>query len=889
MSGPNDFISELFGAAVGSTPAIQDRGYQLAWLGARDSDRNKVLDAAADPTHSQWLFQLGLNNLTRTFWGRVRDVVAYTGVYKVQLEHTHSTVNCVIGTHTGLQPMGVRQFNSIPIDAAVYVLMHPNSDYGLIIAVEPEFMTNGNKAMPDFISQAGRSGLSVDLCHKSPFKLQKEGFIEDHSSGRPFDATGGMEHGYITETGLCHSIDPFMSQLRVDEETGFYSFYWDQTARMSGHNLQIWSAGHERLDQDDESEFSSVHQYSPYIWETLGVKDPNTSISRDVAADDWQLDPSKQGYAAVEPKEDDQISFWRLQDWYGYLGQGHRRLLALPPADDPGPWRMSSPPPISGVYNENLSLTGRKSFGTAHEIIITKRLPIIAPQQKKLASDANGDTDENYKFAGVYGDGDEHQVKGAVSGDDGWQRVAAFMDTQAFVFNWEALHPFYYHKEDYDTPQESATGVAGSVPDFTALQTQQFLPVPTPIEVTVDHRYGTVKYYPNHSYWALLADGGSVWGDGYYSELRMAQGCLDVTAPADVNILAGRNVHVRAGNDVNITGHDSVDVNATCHDVRIKGQHNVHIVANDDCSSILLQCNADGDYCDIQQGESCTFGGIMFKAKDSTIGSFARRIHLTTEDIDGGEIISEARQGQIRAISKFNEVFVSQAILQMFFHEATAEEIDEDPEAGATVDTVNQFWFDNTIICTPLRVNGDVAVNGCTFAGGSIFIADGYIYAEKAMENGYSVPSIPAAPLATVKEAIGSVDMTCVQALSTGQDELAILEEFPLCTEVEFSWRTDAEMLTTNWELWEPRWQQFARLNEQTLDTWEETSVVFQESDTYPYPGTRWTSGDAYHQQNLKLYDATNLQFKDRPENYENPSFETKIDINPDGNYLIVH
>jgi len=880
------FLPELFGAAVGSTPPIQDRGYQIAWLDVRDVTTNKIFDASADPTHSQWLEQIHLQDRAQLFKGRIVDAVAYAGNYKVQLEHSQVTLNCSLLGHTGFQPLGVRQLNSIPIGSNVHVLWHPAAEYGVIMGVEPEYVSSGSKTMVDFISQSARSGLSVDQCHKAPFKLKMKGLITDWSTGRPFDATANCEMGYITETGLCESIDPFMVQLRVDESAGFWAFYWDQLARIAGHNLQVWSAASDREDEDDEGEFSSEQGWSPYFWETLGFSFVADIASRSIPANEWQLLAAKQAYAALEPIDDWQAPFFRLRDWYGYYGQGHKRTLALLPEEGlPDPLKTHDDTLFPGVYEENLSLTGRKSFRTAHEFIIAKRLYVPTPKRTKFACDVNGDTEDNYLFASVFGDGEEHKIQGEIEtsdAEDQWVRAVGFLDTQMFVFNWEALHPFDYHEKDYELPQESELPYEAETPDFEVLKTQTYMAAPEAIPLYVDHRYGTVNYYPNHSYWALLNDGGSVWGDGFGSEIRMTGGCIDITAPADIRIIAGRNAVVLAGHDAMTRARSSVDISASCHDVRIKAQHNLHMVSNDECSSILLDCRAVGDYCDFagKFGEDVTLGGIMFKAPNSTVAACSGHIHLTTNNYPNGAIIFEAEYGRVRSIADFVETFVSEAIFDVFY----------DAPGGTIIENVNEYWATGATICSLLRVKGKLAVADCAWFGGNVYILDGHIFSERADQQGFAVPKLQGAALAAANSIIMGVDMRCDQTTLIGQTELDTLRDYSVCCEAEFSFRTMAQYATQDWTLFETRWQQQARLTEQDIDVWCEVPVVANGTDTYPYPGKeKWKDESTWRMLDLNLFEADKLRAVDRRDPYIEPDFAVPVDIVPDNNFLIIN
>jgi hypothetical protein len=63
-----------------------------------------------------------------------------------------------------------------------------------------------------------------------------------------------------------------------------------------------------------------------------------------------------------------------------------------------------------GVFEENISLTGKWSVRSAHGIVLEKSLPIAVPKQVVLPQDPSGDNATTYKAAGALGSGPDHLV-----------------------------------------------------------------------------------------------------------------------------------------------------------------------------------------------------------------------------------------------------------------------------------------------------------------------------------------------------------------------------------------------------------------------------------------------------------------------------------------------
>lgn len=412
----------------------------------------------------------------------------------------------------------------------------------------------------------------------------------------------------------------------------------------------------------------------------------NSPLTADAVADlfreypdaSWQLDPNLQCYSAVEPAVDDQQGFYRLRDFQGYLGQAHKRIVQLPAQPVPGfPQTFSNYFQHPGVYEENLSLTGRKSIRTAHEYMVVRSIAIPSPKQMRRQEDLKGDGAGNYKAAGAIGSGSDHVIKGQIpntSGqDDGLIHALGFLDKQAFIFNWEGDHPFEYHRRDWYLPEEGDLGYIPNMPPpaFNQLQTRTQLPTPLPVSLWVDHRYGYVNYYPGMSYSGLLESGGFIHGDSWGSEIRSHNGNIYLDAPGNIYLRAGKNVVVEGGKDVIARAKYSVDVSASLKDVRVKAEHGVYILGgNDNCGGVLIESKAQQPALDFKgkQGEDATLGGVLIKASNSMIG-LCSNLQIITADCavqHPPAFLVNMPGGRIRILTDFVERFMTSAAFDVF-------------------------------------------------------------------------------------------------------------------------------------------------------------------------------------------------------------------------------
>lgn len=885
---PRPFVTS---GSMGSLNAVGlDRSRRLAWESVQNTDITQRTAPAADPTQSGWIHKLSLGNEFKLLFGKIVDEIAYTNCYKVQPEHGVAALWCNALSPTGLQPIGARQFGQIPVGSLVIFAQHPQDTFGIILGVIPSASIDSQSAVPDFISQASRAGLLVDSAHSYPLSQAYASLITDWSAGRPVDTTGEGEYGQITETGLLNFIDSFMTANRVDEECGIWHFYPDALTRLAGHNFQLWTTGTEREDTDDEGEFNVVKGYTPYYWEALGAYDLGADVCRSVAAEDWQHDETQQGYSGQEPVADDQTPFMRLKEFYGYLGQAYKRVLCLPPqcavgseSIDSSINQLGAETIYPGVFDETITLTGRYSLRSAHEIIFSKHIAIPTPKQIYLPQDPNGDNSTDYKAAGILGAGTSHIVDGeiAVTGVENPTqiRVATFMDNHAFVFNWVNCHPFYYHTKDWYLPEEGDLDYLGGCaapafdpPRFNDLTCHHFIEAPAAIPLNVDHRYGDVNYYPNHSYIGMLADGGIVIGDGFGAEIRMANGHIWLTAPGDCNIHSGRDIVNLAGFDHVIRAKNSCDMTATNKDVRIKANNNLWMAATGETGGVLIQSMATAVETNADTGEEAIMSGISLKANDSLINTCSKHfgLKLTDQDAESVLIFDTGDTGRIKFKCQYFERFMTSDGAAFDFWGTTQ---------GA------EWWASGTVLSAPLVVNSRLLVSGCGVFGDDVVSVSGHMIAGTADDDCGKVLQLGTNTFDTTFSYYTTRTSTTIPSIAVAELETLMdrQETFTFC-DTDFTYRSVANYKTEEYVLFESRWQQIARITSVPTATWTEEPVL----DTYPYPGKEVLLDNTFKQIDLTIYDTSTSLADDRGASYQTPATAAPVSVELNTNYTVI-
>jgi hypothetical protein len=106
-----------------------------------------------------------------------------------------------------------------------------------------------------------------------------------------------------------------------------------------------------------------------------------------------------------------------------------------------------------------------------------------------------------------------------------------------------------------------------------------------------------------------------------------------------------------------------------------------------------------------------------------------------------------------------------------------------------------------------------------------------------------------------------------------------------------FSFRSTSQCRAAKFMLYESRWAQRARMNNEMMDVWTEKPVQSNENKTYPYPGKDAWTGDTYKKIDATLYtnNAQGLGPIPAGPDYENASASGKTEeTSPDGGYPVI-
>lgn len=871
-------------------------------------DERAVTELSSDELFSGHLYKDDLGRQNGLFvFGRIVYAVPYAHWYRVQLGDADADFPCCRLSDTAVSPFSVRDTSPLPPGCRVLVYKPPGGSFGFIVGAIPDIVSDGSLVHPDWIVQGGGGGFKRELYYHGLFSLFADnGSVLDFSNNRPVDSSAVGEWGRISDLGGGIHIDPFLVFLRINEACGLFLHYLDDLARLEGYNLDIRTAVSEAMTRDDSGEGLIYLGESPYVWEASGALQPDKALHREISDEDVQYNKP---YGKLEPIVDDQQPFYRREAYGGYLGQGGLRQVLLPPQvekpDSGGFLRFQDQLTLPGVFREQIGLDGSYGLESAHSIVLAKRtlIPVakrIQPPEAPLGDSLAAD---NYKFAGQFGDGEEHAVgdlEPADSDQESLVRASGVDDFLAHLFNWKSLHTFHYHKRDFYLPEQSEAtpiNIFHQVPDFSSLQRQAWLDPASSVELEVDHRYGKVDYFLRQASIALLPDGSTVWRGGGGEEIRFSGGSIQISCPGDIVLQPGRSLVSLAGDDIALTANRSLDLAANTGDLRVKAENNLEMLAaNSGVGRLLLENKATGPLHEYERrvGEEVQGSGIQFKAANSQILGWASEVYLRTGggDVSPGPIVLDADAGQqdVTTISRSFVRHLEQSAADYF-----------PAQDGKQVSNVYTPYF--TQFGTPGQFNGYLIVaNGGMLVNGNIAVLSGHIGTELAADYNFYVGWLVDDSLSDARMSLAA-SLETVSAANAGGDEhykVAVDERYyqekgvgnsDLIEQVHFSFRNEEQYGTENWELPEVYWQAQARETEQNLPAWEDKPVAYQRDDEYlsPYPGYNKWRESSWLQMTLRLHESADGRDKDRTDDaYRDAKYAPWQRATMHGNYPVV-
>jgi hypothetical protein len=404
------------------------------------------------------------------------------------------------------------------------------------------------------------------------------------------------------------------AQILLDDLDSTVSIYGDE------YRLDIFNNTSHYFN--DNGLITHESNFTPMQGETFGGRSTYTEGT-------FKESKDSEGNAVVEPAVECQTPRSRVRSFLGYLGNMFNLFFSRPEKSELEGKKFLSQndnPKDEGLLHLNVDTDGRVAIRTPGGFSIERYDRIPVPFRRARYDDPAGDSDEVV----------QQPIKPFV-----WNttynhaRSLELSDYMAYEYKNSYQRAAEYSKDFYIPEESDDISPTNKAKLYEGLQNQEDLTEAHDLESNTGKRAGL-----------FIGDDGSVIiRDGWGSEIVMEGGSISMSAVCDINILPGRSLIMLAGDDVVAKAYNSIDIFATKHDVRIKGDRNVHICGGSDSSDgdggVLIESLATSPMA-ISKGESgknlgeqSVTSGIFFKAPESIISLDSMYIaQHSTEMID---------------------------------------------------------------------------------------------------------------------------------------------------------------------------------------------------------------------------------------------------------------
>jgi hypothetical protein len=805
----------------------------------------------------------------------IHDVFAHAGSYVVRTPGGRTQLAAQIAD-VGAVSTGARNIGHFNIQDQVICYFPPKSNFGYIIGAAPPRIFDSRFVLPDSLVMRSRAGFIEDQIHHMPFQ-REDNDLANFSCGRPADALPG-DWGKINELGVAIWLGKFIAQLRASDAAKIEAFWGDDLLRIVGYNLQQFTAGSELSIVDDEGEFDEVAYYTPFMWEALGVYAAGTAVFDEHTGEDGALKQGSEN-SRFEPKELNQVMVPRSIDMRGYLGDLYHKRVVAPPVDATGTSKANDEKLYRGLAAVHIGLDGGVHIRSAKEVVIEKSLIMPVPRRLLDPDAPDGDNATNYKAAGYYGNGPNHEKKPYQ-----WEnttssagRETSYWDYLAYLFGKFGLQTVDAHEKDWSTPEEADVDIASGVQNkidaelFSNLGFDFTKPLPKFGSIVLDRRDGhSVRYYQARSGIFLSDDGSVIIEDGYGSQIIMSGGNIRVTCQGDVLTMPGRSAITWAPRDFIARSGWCAEMSAAKRDVRIKANNSLHMLSGDGSKgSVLIECRSKSPITKSEwqdkTGEDIEANGIIVLARDSNVGIWTKRLFGGVIDDDPGAIELNAGKGQVTLAGNGVgvEALAEYSIIIGEDRGATANPPQQIINTGGTllrsknVDVIGNLstWPSRQGGSGSVSVGGSVKIKGntemegsCTanrhFASknGGVVTTNRQDFAFTPDPSGEGDKQETAADEVKERMFEQTFDEKVFEDTETGLAKESVIKP------VGFSFRKSTEhYMAGTFIIYESRWQQLYRVNGANL-TWDEPVVMAPSGQsTMPHPGhDAWQTAQQY-------------------------------------------
>ena len=708
-------------------------------------------------------------------------------------------IPCTVLTSTASNYFGAACC-SLPVEGSRVLVRLSSSRHrhGVVVGVLPPadtFPLGDSSANPAVLTRyasmweyESNASVGSSPAYISPLKDTKNLVKINANAGRPLDILPGAQ-ACVNEQGVGWAVTATAATLKGDARAQVRVSCVDSQVRVVSGHFVHHHAGGSTQTYNDGGLLTEESGFTGYQAERMGLTNIGDVAFTEIPPDDDIRKGLKTSQQPVAPR---MTAKKRLQSFIGYLGDLINIFVANPDPDVQVETE-NDPAYDQGLGHVHLDGSGLITVKTAGGISLqrTDRIPI--PKRLRQPWDPEGDKVEDrttlspkpaFDF-GSYPYGRAVQLRD----------VSAWRDRGAY---WR-LH--------------NQSTAAGSL-DFFLPEEQDLVTPVDQYDKTGNATETFSKYEKRKSFVNLEPDGSIILRDAWGSEIVMAGGNITITCAGQLQLRSGKSTVVLAGQDVVLKAHDSVDVTAEKHDVRVKADSKIEVVstgAESGNGGILLQSRSPGPGSWSGSGESGSGSGIVLKAEDSGILVAADILDLSGKSAVNIETLGGSGQGTIALSS--NSI-----------------EVNADSEIFLGAGGASAVLLDSS---TALIAGPEVFVAG----GSGLLLSTG----DQAWEPLQYVTLTSGSPY---DQFSGSI--SALQTLLDAEDWLAPFQPSSR-PDIKFTFRNSEEYGTTkatevqgatDFAVYQPSWAFMAQsgsvlLNGAAVDSWTEQSI----DGGYPWPG----------------------------------------------------
>ena len=664
--------------------------------------------------HSQLpLFSLSLR------MGTIVHSIPHYQYYQVKLDGPNAYIFAT-PLREGSSYPGAATYTTYAPNTRVIVATHDALPYGLILGSVPLALD----ALSYFPRDMAAIGCSV------PFDCQPYAQRSQYTNwcGRtPYDSSVINEHGYAAETGMTLHLDPFYAALKLNPTTGVFLSYWDNLLRLAGRYTQEWKAGVSKDYYFDFQCANNVGGFVSYFRELTGCLNP-VDPTRHLDPDDYRDKPWLTSIEPVQEEEQDEesdrklIPFYRVIDYSGFLGAGHKKYVCTYPADHGDFFTAPLDKHPIGLAEAGISFDGTIGFRSATGIYLSKHPIIVPPIMVKNPADPS--VEHEHIEEGGPAD-TTHSLTLRISGRPELEGITgvhfpmAVVDYGLVHFIYESVRGIAALKEDFAYPSEDDYDTGGVVGPPISIGYPygcfggrlSVVPGHTDQFVKIDHKWQK-RVFSGSSYVSCLPDGSIAISDGYGSEIRMGGGKIFLSAPYGLFLQSGREIVSFAGGNIIQTANEGVEITA---------KKSASIAAYSD---LWLEGGLEegSGRVNIESRSRNSEAGILISAPFSAMRASAEKINLhafgktgeQTDDKHPGLIILEStdRKGNPNGIIAQYGSFVVHDVGCAVIHRCNAKDPPSMAETKKGVDGVYAFTSLAARLGAPVFVTDSIAAKG---------------------------------------------------------------------------------------------------------------------------------------------------------------------------------